>query len=192
MSSSVRYTQQGLKIIMSMQGKNHSQQTREKMSKSAKGNKVWVGRKHTPEARLKMSEAQKKSYQNGRVSNFKGKPPHNKGGTLSKETKLKISAALRGEKNHRWRGGITSSAYMVRHSLEYKWWRDEIYKRDNNRCVMCGIQGERDSPYLIVDHIKSFHYFPELRLEISNGRVLCRNCHSQTETYGGNVHKVIK
>jgi len=37
---------------------------------------------------------------------------------------------------------------------------------------------------LEADHIKDFALFPKLRLDINNGRTLCKSCHKKTENYG--------
>ena len=65
----------------------------------------------------------------------------------------------------------------------YRGWRILVLKRDVN-CVMCG-----SSERLECDHIKSFRDHPDLRYDISNGRVLCHSCHVKTDTYGGKARK---
>lgn len=62
----------------------------------------------------------------------------------------------------------------------YYGWRQRVFARDGNKCVRCG-----SSERLECDHIKSFSKHPELRCEVSNGRVLCHECHKKTDTYGG-------
>ena len=85
-----------------------------------------------------------------------------------------------GEKNWAWKGGITPINQAIRGSLEYEDWRKTCMERDLYTCQDCGqIGGE-----LNVDHIKSFAEYPELRLDIDNGRTLCIKCHRTTITYG--------
>ena len=98
----------------------------------------------------------------------------------SDETRFKQSLALRGEKNHNWRGGITEVHEKIRKSSAYQIWRSNILKRDNYTCQICGVQDEE----LQVDHIKPFALYPELRTEPSNGRTLCIPCHRKTDTWG--------
>lgn len=121
---------------------------------------------------------------------------------LSKETRKKISLAHVGKKRpkfsiewrrkmseshlkirhlvYNWKGGITPLNQQIRKSIEYKFWREAVFKRDNWICVLCGQKGGN----LNADHIKSFALFPELRFAIDNGRTLCIDCHKKTDNYG--------
>lgn len=74
-----------------------------------------------------------------------------------------------------------------RKNYTYKKWRRSILERDGYKCVMCGcLKGRRE---LQVDHIKSFSLYPELRLDMNNGRTLCVPCHKKTETWGVSIKK---
>lgn len=86
----------------------------------------------------------------------------------------------RGEKNHFWRGGVTSINAKIRESLEYDDWRRKVFERDLYTCQLCGEIGGR----LEADHIKPFSLYPDLRFDLSNGRTLCKICHKKTDTYG--------
>lgn len=66
----------------------------------------------------------------------------------------------------------------------YNVWRKAVFDRDGRACTKCGSVHR-----LHADHIKPFSQFPDLRYEVSNGRVLCFECHKQTDTYGGKQHK---
>jgi 5-methylcytosine-specific restriction endonuclease McrA len=90
-----------------------------------------------------------------------------------------------GELHWNWQGGKTSENVRLRKSLEYKLWRDAVFKRDNYTCVWCFSRGAR----LVADHIKRWSDYPELRFAIDNGRTLCRSCHEKTDTYGGKRHE---
>lgn len=86
-----------------------------------------------------------------------------------------------GVKNQNWQGGITSENVKIRSSKEMKLWKKAVLERDGRVCRFCGVtEGE-----MHIDHIKPFANYPELRLDISNGRVLCIDCHRKTDTWGG-------
>jgi len=84
-----------------------------------------------------------------------------------------------GDRNSNWRGGITPENRRLRNSPEYAAWRLAVFERDGYQCVKCGQRGWS----LHADHIKPFAYHPELRLDVSNGRTLCVECHKKTTTY---------
>ena len=114
-----------------------------------------MGKKHSEEHRKKFTEA------------TKGKP----------------RIHLRGPNSNHWRGGITPINAKIRNSLEYRLWREAVFKRDNWICRFCGQHGGK----LNVDHIKPFSLFLELRFNIDNGRTLCVECHKKTPTFAGKV-----
>jgi hypothetical protein len=96
----------------------------------------------------------------------KGHIPWNKGKKF-----LQVS----GNRNRNWRGGITPENEKIRKSDIYKEWRNKVLERDHYSCVLCGTkQSGRNS--LIVDHIKPFSLYPELRFVVGNGRSLCKRC----------------
>jgi len=88
-----------------------------------------------------------------------------------------------GAKSHRWRGGITAPNILFRNSKEYAAWRKAVFSRDDYTCLDCGRRGGK----LDADHVKPFSTHPELRLDVSNGRTLCRACHLRTPTWGYNA-----
>ena len=88
----------------------------------------------------------------------------------------------KGEKSHRWKGGITPINKIIRNSLEYKLWRKSVFERDNYLCIWGGKEHGSD---IQADHIKSFSEYPELRFAIDNGRTLCVACHKKTNNYAG-------
>lgn len=115
-----------------------------------------------------------------------GKPSSRKGKKLeplSETHRKNISESLKGEKCYNWKGGITKENLAIRASLEYRLWRESVFKRDNFTCVWCGDKnGKGKSVVLNADHIKRFADYPELRFAIDNGRTLCKPCH--LTTYG--------
>lgn len=78
-----------------------------------------------------------------------------------------------------WKGGITPTNQIIRHSQKYKIWRKSIFERDNYTCKNCGKIGGT----LNADHIKPFSLYPDLRFSMDNGRTLCIDCHKNTDTY---------
>lgn len=93
-----------------------------------------------------------------------------------------------GPLNNNWKGGITSLVQQVRHSPEMKQWRKDVFERDNYTCTECGRKRKPgDRVLLEADHIKPFAKYPELRLSLSNGRTLCRECHLKMPTHGRNL-----
>ena len=118
----------------------------------------------------------------------KGNVPRTKGQRFSAELRAKLSAAKLGKPApHKagpncpfWRGGVTPAHLAFRMSSEYANWRRRVFERDNFACVHCVIRGGK----LEADHILPFSSFPDLRLDLNNGRTLCVDCHKQTETYG--------
>ena len=177
-------------------GKKRSEEWKKEHSKKMKGRvSPMKGKKHTEEAKEKMSEIRKKNppmfwlgkHQSDETLKKLSKIRRGKKHTM--ETRIKMSLThkkrvLEG-KNIFWKGGITPINKIIRHSLEYKLWREAIFERDNFTCRFCGIRGGK----LEADHIKPFAYYPELRFAIDNGRTLCRECHQKTDTYAGNFLK---
>lgn len=128
----------------------------------------------------------------------------NLGKKMSEEAKNKMSISKLGEKNHQyglkrtisqrgllstyhtgekhwnWKGGISDINKAFRRTLDYRFWRESVFERDNWTCQECKQRGGK----LNADHIKPFSLFPELRLDISNGRTLCVSCHKKTDTFG--------
>jgi len=119
---------------------------------------------------------------------MKGKDTWNKGlkgvTKTSMETRKKMSNShkkrvLLGLHNF-WRGGVTNKNKKIRRSLEYKLWREAVFKRDNWTCQSC----RKTYCELHPHHIKSFSKYPEFRFIVDNGITLCVTCHKLTDTYG--------
>lgn len=110
-----------------------------------------------------------------------GPKNHRYGVALTEEAKKQLQLNWTAENNPRWKGGITPINQQIRTSREYSLWRQAVLKRDRYTCV---IGGPSHGKKFHVDHIKRFADYPELRLEVSNGRTLCIDCHKKTETWG--------
>jgi hypothetical protein len=104
-----------------------------------------------------------------------------KGRIVSKEIREKISLSnkgkggMEGDKNPRWKGGITSENQKVKNSIEYKLWRKSVFERDSFTCQKYKSKGG----YLISHHINNFADFTELRLAIDNGITLSKKAHDE-------------
>lgn len=157
-------------------GRIRTQEVRHKLSLAKKGNK-------NPQYGLSRSAEWKQKMSDRMTANHPMKGKHH-----SVEAKAKMSAHRkgvprlnqRGENAPAWKGGTTAKLKLLRCSLEYRLWREAVFKRDDFKCQMCSKRGGR----LNADHIKPFALFPELRFAIDNGRTLCHPCHKTTPTYG--------
>ena len=140
----------------------HSEITKEKIRKAH------LGMKRSEAVKSKIS-ASLIAWYRARPANWYRKPfSHH---TL--QTKQRLSEMWKGSKGSNWKGGITSLNKQIRCSLNYRLWREAIFKRDNWTCVWCKQRGGILHP----DHIKMFAFYPELRFEPSNGQTLCIFCH---------------
>lgn len=149
------------------------------------------GTKLTYEHRAKIANAHKgKKHKPMSEQGRKNISLAGKGRKLTAEQRKAKSERLRGAKSHFWKGGISPINIRIRMSVEYRLWRESVFKRDNWTCVWCGVRSQKGvSVILNADHIKSFAAHPELRFAIDNGRTLCVPCHKTTDTYA--KHKQI-
>lgn len=120
----------------------HSEETKEKLSLSHKGQIAW--------------NKDLKGYNAGEKHPFYGKK----------------RPEITGEKNNKWKGGITPINKLQRAVFAQKY-RKIIFKRDNYTCQLCGIRGV----ILQVDHIQEWSEYIEGRFALENCRTLCQQCH---------------
>ena len=166
---------------------------RRKISESMKGRipknfkeaqkKAWEAKRGIPvseetKERNRQSHLGRK-YKEMSIEGRKNISEAHKGKKLSEQTRRKLSELYKGKKCRFWKGGITKKNIQIRNSLEYKLWREAVFKRDNWTCIWCKQRGVN----LNADHIKPFAYYPELRFAIDNGRTLCVDCHKKTDTF---------
>jgi hypothetical protein len=159
------------KIRLAHLGLKHSQEDKEKMSKSQKlrfqKNPAWnKGKKMSPEAIENNRKAQTGKKQ-------------------SIETREKHRQALLGEKNPNYIDG-TSKFTAIRYAdFRLKLWREQVFKRDNFICQKCLRKGLS----LEAHHIKSWAQYPDLRYDLNNGQTLCKECHKLTDNYKGKCRR---
>ena len=144
-------------------GRKHSEETKEKISKSkVGGSSWWKGKQLSEEHRKKLSESHK---------NYK--MPHSQ--------KQKISIALKGrflgEDSSRWNGGTSFEPYTLDFNEQFK---ESIRERDNRSCVVCNKMEEdelKERRWKLsihhIDYIK-INTFPQ------NCIALCHCCHNKT------------
>ena len=120
-------------------------------------------------------------YPDGFKGAIKGNIPWNKG---------KRFPQVAGCNNHKWKGGITKLITKIRSYKQYDEWRENVYKRDNFTCQLCG---DNKGGNLEAHHIKSiykiFQYYEITKLgeafkckvlwDIDNGITLCKKCHKK-------------
>ena len=77
------------------------------------------------------------------------------------------------KENHwNWQGGISGATQPLRKSYASYLWRQEVLRLCGKVCCLC-----KSTENIETDHIKPWSVYPDLRFEISNGRVVCRSCH---------------
>jgi len=98
----------------------------------------------------------------------------NKGKTHSEETRRKLSE-WRGERSHRWKGGISFEPYCPKFNREFK---ERVRSFFGYRCAECG---EPQNGYKLHVHHVNFNKMsccdntPPLFVP------LCRSCHARTQ-----------
>lgn len=127
---------------------------------SKKNNKNRVGKLRTHEEKRKISESLKKKFQSGELVS-----PLRSLGLIGLKEELAMN----------WQGGKTLIGQKIRQSNQYKDWRNEVLKKQNYICQFCKKRGGK----LEVDHVSEFSTDYKNRLEVKNGRVLCKDCHKR-------------
>ena len=89
-----------------------------------------------------------------------------------------------GERNKKWKGGVTSEVTKQRNSRKYAKWRNTVFQRDDYTCQCCGQRGGK----LNAHHIENFADNEDLRFDVNNGITLCEQCHSFR--HAGSFHNI--
>lgn len=119
---------------------------------------------HTSEAKRKMAL----SLQN--------KPGPMTGHHHSEETRRKMSMSRCGAKNPNWKGGITEKIRKFRRSKEYMAWVKAVLDRAGGKCEECG-----STQNVEAHHRVSLYLDFSKALDVSNGKALCKKCHSKKD-----------
>lgn len=148
-----------------MYGRKHSDEARRKMSEAHKGRKreepgYWLGKKRSPETRRKIS--------NSLMGNQR-----TLGKKLSEAHKRKLSKANRGARSYLWRGGTSFEPYGLDFTRVLK---RAIRERDEFTCQLCGLS--EDGRALSCHHID----YDKTNNEPDNLISLCNSggCHTKT------------
>jgi hypothetical protein len=122
---------------------------------------AWVGRKHSDSTKKKMSES---AISDGRLPWGKLNEPYWRGKT--------------GDKHPSFKGGLTPERQAVYSSQEWVEAVKAVWSRDNATCQRCGKNHneEKNRGNFHIHHVVSFQV-RELRTEVSNLFLLCKECH---------------
>lgn len=87
-----------------------------------------------------------------------------------------MSEHIRGEKHSRYRHDISLEEREIGRNFDgYRYWRREVFKRDNYICQCCHIaKGKRINAH----HLDGYNWCKEKRTDINNGVTLCTECHN--------------
>lgn len=155
--------------IFPLETKVKLSETRKRLFKEGKLILTMKDKKHTKEARRKISESIK-----GENHPMYGKK--NNWGHHSEKTREKLSESHKGEKNPNWIDGRSKLFGPARYGDDWEKIRYLIYLRDRFTCQSCGITGER----LDVHHKIPFLF--SLDNSLGNLITLCKPCHRKEET----------
>jgi hypothetical protein len=104
----------------------------------------------------------------------------NKGKKYPKETLIKLSNSHKGQKA--WNKGTGKGRVYFYYPSKFSkdWFREEIKKRDNYKCQMCGITEEEHiivfGKSLCLHHID----YKKENCSVDNLVTICRRCHART------------
>jgi hypothetical protein len=75
---------------------------------------------------------------------------------------------------------------LIRHSADYRDWRNMVFIRDGYKCQICGFNNNN----LKAHHLDGFSIAPNKRFDVNNGVTLCNDHHIQFHKeygFGGNT-----
>lgn len=126
-----------------------------------KGSNIWVGRKHKQESKDKIREARIKD----------GRVPYLRNG----EHWLK---SVETKEHPNYKGGMSPERQSFYSSREWSEAVKKVWQRDKAICQKCGKHHneEKNRGNFHIHHLVSFQV-RELRCEVSNLILLCKDCH---------------
>ena len=98
-----------------------------------------------------------------------------------KEYRKKNPGVQSGENHPNWKGGISGDRNRFMSTNEYKEWRTEVFRRDEYKCVCCGV----NSNTLEAHHILPYASNEDIRTDVSNGVTMCRKHHAEFHSIYG-------
>lgn len=163
--------------------KKISEETRKAMNNPEIKKKISLahkGKHRSPFTEFKKGLIHSKEWKKRQSERFKGIGNPFYGKTHTKEIRARLSKIFSGKNNHFWKGGISSINKRIRRSKKFRDWREDVFKRDNYTCQICGFSsGQGKHIDLHLHHIKFFSEFPQFRFDVNNGITLCKNCHQK-------------
>ena len=187
----------GHNTVESWTGRKHSEESKQKMSESAKKRERAP---HSEETRKKIGKANKgkirteehrKNISDAHIGKRIGSDHHFYGKKFSEEHKRKMSDSLRGkyigELASNWHGGIKADFLtQLMNSYFYKDWRNGVLKQDNYVCQKCG-----STKRLCVHHMVYLYWILDkfninnmedainckFLWNVNNGITYCKSCH---------------
>jgi len=155
-------------------GSKHTKRTKRKMSYWHQKNKIWLGRHHTDETKIKMSKIriEKKIIP---WNKNKKHPKYEEYINIVREIGKKKAKNQWGAKNPNWKGGKSFEPYPSEFNKKLK---KEIHKRDNYTCELCGDFIPKfinhKNAFLTIHHID----YNKTNSHINNLITLCNFCNS--------------
>lgn len=144
----------------------------------------FFGKRHSERTRVLLGNINRRTGK--RPPSRLGQVPWNKGKEIfynrgdknsmrRPEVRRAMAERFRGERGTNWKGGVSEENKRIRMGLDFKLWREAVFRRDDWTCCHCGNRGGVLHPH----HILHFAKFPLLRFDVGNGETLCQNCHQK-------------
>lgn len=134
------------------------------------GYKAWLGIR-----RPELSEPQRNRLLKNPINYWKGKKIPEDARKKMSEVRLSNINTPRKETHWNWKEGISEKHSQITKGVEWRLWREAVYKRDKWICQKCKEHRNDLRPH----HILNFSTHIELRFAIDNGITLCEKCHNE-------------